>query len=200
LGIGIFVFGTFGALISLIPSYSITALGIGIFLGGIGILIGMWNWWTYNWWARLGVMGIWSLLLLGITARAWMGVVDVIAAWLIPLLIAFIFGWLLPAISPQLSDFLWQEQTTPQTQVGRVLLAAGISLAPAAGAFGASIGIFGSRFGDINSTILIIAILGTISNVALPFTFSYQLWPDRPWIVKNNQSSEYLWNGLNSES
>lgn len=184
LGVGVFSFGIFGVLFSLIPSFSITAVRIGILLAIIGTLTGIWNWWTYSWWARFAVMVIWSLFLFGITIRAWMGIVSDTWAWLVPLLIAFILGWTLPIISPALSDFLWQEQTTPQTRTGRTLLAIGISIAPAAGAIGASIGMFGSRFGEIKGTLLILAILGTITNIVLPFIISYQLWPDRPWVKK----------------
>ncbi len=184
LGAGLFSFGLFGALIGLVPPPSLPGLWIGLVLAFLGTVAGLWNWWTYDWWARLAVSGIWSLMFLGITARAWMGNVYVVGIWLLALVIAYILGWALPIISPSLSDFLWQEQTTPQTRTGRALLAIGISVAPAAGAIGASIGMFGSRFGEIKGTLLILAILGTITNIVLPFIISYQLWPDRPWAKK----------------
>lgn len=76
---------------------------------------------------------------------------------------------------------------TPQTRIGRVLLAIGISIAPVAGTIGASIGMFGSRFDDIKGTLLFIAVLGTIGSLFLPFTFPYQLWPERPWATEKTK-------------
>lgn len=179
-----FGLGIFGVLIGIVPPFSFDALKIGLILAAIGIVAGIWNWWNYDWWARLLMGGIWTMMITAITARAWMGVVPATEMWLVPLLCAFILGWALPAISPSLSKFLWQEQTTPQTRAGRALLAIGISVAPSAGVIGASIGMFGSRFGDIEGVLLFGAVLGTIGAVVIPFTISYQLWPERPWVKK----------------
>lgn len=184
---GGFGFGILGSLIGLLPPFSLPAFKIGLTLAAIAVVTGLWNWWAYTFWSRLISAGIWSLMMLGITVRAWMGVVPVVGLWLVPLLVAFFLGWALPALSPSISKFLWQEQMTPQTRIGRALLAIGLTVAPVAGTLGASIGMFGSRFDDIEGTPLFIAVLGTIGSLILPFTFSYQLWPERPWAIEKTK-------------
>lgn len=181
LGAGVIFMGGFGLLIGLIPHYSLYALTIGLGLAVIGVIAGFWSWWNYSWWARFIVTGIWSLMLFGITARAWESVVPVPESWFVPLLTTYFLAWALPVISPSISIFLWQEQTTPQTRIGRRLLALSLSLTPAAGVFGASIGIFGSRFEETKGAIFILAILGSMAMAIITFTISYQLWPERPW-------------------
>jgi hypothetical protein len=173
--------GIFGVVIGLVPPFSFDGLKFGLLLAVIGTLAGIWNWWNYDWWARLIMGGVWTLMIAAITARAWTSILPASRIWQVSLLFAFFLGWLLPAISPSLSKFLWQEQSTPQTRIGRGVLAICISIAPVAGAIGASIGMFGSRFGDSEVALLVGAGLGTVGTVIIPFAISYQLWPGRPW-------------------
>lgn len=51
----LFAFGGFGILLAFFPSFSATALKVGIALAIAAVLAGVWNWWTYHWWARLTV-------------------------------------------------------------------------------------------------------------------------------------------------
>lgn len=183
LGASIFAYGVSGSVIGLLPPFSVAGLLLGLALAVVAVVAALWSWWNYEWWARFIVTGIWTLMFFAMTARAWTAIVPSLGLWLVPFVITYLLSWALPIISPSLSEFLWREQTTPQTKLGRFLLAAGLSLAPVAGTLGAIIGMFGSRFGELSGTLLIIAILGSIATVIITFSVSYQLWPERPWAI-----------------
>lgn len=177
----VFVYGGFAVLLAFFPSFSTTALKVGIGLAIPAMLAAVWNWWTYHWWARLTLAILWTLQFLSIAARAWAGAIPVAWVWLAPILSAYLLAWMLPALKPTLSSFLWREQTAPQTRFGRAFMTVMITLAPVAGVLGASIGMFGSRFGETTFVLLVGASLGSMVSIGFAFTAAYQLWPERPW-------------------
>jgi len=68
--------------------------------------------------------------------------------------------------------------------VGRAVLGLALAVGPSAGVIGASVGMFGSRFGETDSVILVIAALSSAVAIGFAFAFAYQVWPDRPWVKR----------------
>jgi hypothetical protein len=183
-------FGGFGLVFALIPPFSMDALKIAAIVTFVAVIVAFWNWMTYDWWARLAISAILSLQVLGITARAWLGVPPSIWPWLFPTLLIYIAAWILPATMPRLSRLIWREQSAPQTRLGRALMALMIGLVPIVGGFGAGFGMFGSRFGEAQIVYIVLGILGTFSAAIISFATMYQLWPERPWAQKANPKSK----------
>jgi hypothetical protein len=174
-------FGILSILLFLLPSYSRIFLIIGIALSSIGTITSIWSWWTYNWFARLIVAIIGSLFFVGITFRAWAEIAPFFSMWLSILMVCYILAWVLPALNPSFSAYLWREQTAPQTRFGRAFLGVMLTVAPIAGVLGASFGMYGSRSGEIDLTLIVIGVLCSMVAIGFAFAFSYQIWPDRPW-------------------
>lgn len=177
----------FGVLIGFLPYYSLSAMMIGLSLAFLGLAAGLWSWKTWNWWARLIGGGIWSLQVLAIAARAWEVLLRNHWFWMTPILFAYFLAWFLPALHSGFSEFLWREQTTPQTKVGRVLLGLMISIAPTAGTIGASVGMYSSRFGELSMGYITLGGLCSVGAIIIAFAISYQIWPDRPWAALETQ-------------
>jgi len=180
--VSFFGFGVLALLFAFIPpSYSPTSLKIGLALAIIATVAAVWNWRTGIWWARFSVTFLGSLQFLAISMRAWNGAVPIVWVWIFPILGAYLIAWALPAISPAVSSFLWREHTVPQTRLGRLLLGLIITLGPVAGVLGASLGMFGSRSGEIGLSLAVLGSLMSITAISIAFAVAYQLWPDRPW-------------------
>ncbi len=173
--------GLFGAMPGLLPPISVPVVRLGLIFAVPAIFAAMLNWWSYNWWSRISLVAVWSLLILATAARAWFLLIGITWVWLLPILLAYLLAWAMPAINPRVSAILWREQTTPQTRVGRIVLVIALAIGPSAGVIGASLGMFGSRFGETESVILAIAVLMTAVAIGFAFAFGYQLWPERPW-------------------
>lgn len=175
--VAMFSFGLFGLVIGFFPGYSPVALSAGATLAALGVGASLWNWKTFSWHARFLTAVAWSLMLLLIAARSWMTLVT--PPWLVavPLVGVYLLSWALPIVAPATADFLWREQTTPETRVGRVILGLTVGVAPMAAALGASIGMFGHRLGDRDLVVLVAGILGLIATYAVSFAFSFQLRP-----------------------
>ncbi|MFV2045675.1 MAG: hypothetical protein ACC700_20905 [Anaerolineales bacterium] len=181
LALSLVVFGVWGALFGFLPPVSIATIRLGLLFSVPVIIAAMWSWWTYNWWARLATPGLWTILILAIAARAWMLVMGVTWIWLVPILSAYLLAWAMPALNPRASAILWREQMTPQTRVGRVIMGLTLAIGPSAGVIGASVGIFGSRFSETESVILVMAVLASAVAIGFAFAISFQFWPERPW-------------------
>jgi len=174
-------FGVWGVLPGLLPPISTLAIRLGLLGSFATIFASMWAWRTYNWWARLVAPALWTILILAIAARGWMLVMGISWIWLVPMLSAYLLAWTMPALNARLSVVLWREQTTPRTRAGRALLVLALAFGPSAGVIGASVGMFGSRFGETESAILAIAALSSAVAIGFAFAISFQLWPERPW-------------------
>jgi len=176
-----FAFGLFGTLPGFLPPISISAMRIGWALAILIGLAAMWSWWNFNWWARLAGTALWTIQILATAARAWILLIGVTWIWMVPILSAYLLAWAMPVLNPRASAILWREQMTPQTRVGRIVLGLALAIGPSAGVIGASVGMFGSRFVETNSVILVMAALSSAVAIGFAFAISYQLWPVRPW-------------------
>jgi len=184
------VFGFFGAMLGFLPPVSSATIRLGLLLSVPVIIAVLWSWWTYNWWARLAAVGLWTLQFLAIAMRGWSIVLGFTWLWLAPILSAYILAWAMPALNPRLSAILWGEQVAPRTRVGRTVLGLALAVGPSAGVIGASVGMFGSRFGGTDMVILAIAALSSAVAIGFAFAFAYQVWPDRPWATQAASSKQ----------
>lgn len=182
-GAGLIGFGLFGFIIAIMPPRSLSFQVLGITSIVIAVVFSLWNWEVYSWASRITLGALWSIQFFTIGIRSWFQVYPTI--WLYPIVSIYLLAWTLPAIDPTVSKFLWREQNTPQTRLGRILVSSALSLAPVAGALGASIGMFGSRFTGITGVYLISAPLSCSVAIGMAFSFAYQLWPIRPWANHN---------------
>lgn len=179
-GAGLIGFGTFGLLIAFMPPRTNWAVIIGIASIIFAVPAGLWNWKVYSWSSRLTLSALWSIQVFIIGYRAWIQVYPTF--WLYLIFCAYLLAWILPALYPTFAKLIWREQTAPQTRLGRVILSLSLSLVPIAGVFGSSIGIFKSRFEGILGTYMIAGPLSFVAVILIVFSYSYQLWLDRPWL------------------
>jgi len=185
LGAAIIGLGVFGLIIAFMPPYSPLTISIGIGSIIVGTGVAIWNWKYYHWPSRFASSFFWSLQVLTIGIRAWLEVYPRI--WLTPIIICYFLAWILPGLAPAFSKLLWREQNSPQTRLGRIILGVIISMAPVAGAVGASIGMFTTRFSGISGTYLIMGPGFLILATSMAFAFSYQIWPYTPWTRNENK-------------
>lgn len=182
-GAGLIGFGLFGFIIAFMPPRSMIMQVLGITSIVFAVVIGIWNWKVYSCASRITLGALWSAQMLTIGIISWTQVYPPL--WVYPMVIAYIFAWTLPAFDPSFSKFLWREQTAPQTRLGRILLGLALSLAPIAGAVGAGVGMFGSRFDGTSRIYLISGPLFLVVAIGMAFSFAYQILPDCPWANLN---------------
>lgn len=185
-----FAFGLFGAMPGFLPPISADLMRLGVLLSFPIVISAIWNWWTYNWWARLAVSSLWTVQLLAIVARAWSLVMGVNLIWIVPVGSAYLLAWVLPLFKPQLSEFLWWEQVAPQTRLGRTILALALGIGPSAGVLGAAFGMFGNRFGEREAALAVGGALASFVAISVAFGISYQLWPERPWARESGAATK----------
>ena len=173
--------GGFAALVAFVPSYSPRALAIGVGLTVVGVVAAAWVSLSPSWWAAMVSVNSWLLLFLGVSLRAWANLIPQVWVWLVPLVAAYLLAWALPAISPKLSARLLRDQFAPETRWGRGCLTLALVVGPAAGALGASVGMYGSRFGQGTAVMLVIAVLASAVAVGFAQAVVQQSWPKRPW-------------------
>jgi len=179
--IALFTLGGFGAALTVMPPYSSSATKVAIGLTLVGTVGAVWGISKANWWGGIVLLNSWVLLILGFAIRAWAVIIPQVWVWLVPLVAAYLLAWALPAISPKLSARLLREQFAPETRWGRGCLTLFLVVGPAAGALGASVGIYGSRFGQGNTVMLVIAVLSSAVAVGFAQAAAQQVWPRRPW-------------------
>jgi len=179
--VSFFAPGVLATIFAFLPTYSPVALavGVGVTLGGATALA--WSNRTNNWWTRVVGMNSLLLLLMGIALRAWASVIPQVWIWLTFPVAAYVLAWMLPAINPKLSAQLLNEQMAPETRWGRGCLSVALVIGPAAGTLGASVGMYGSRFGQGPLVLIATGALLSMTTVAFAQAASQQLWPDRPW-------------------
>lgn len=173
--------GVFGAVFALLPPYSSTVLNVAIGLTVAGTVAAVWSVTRPNWWAAIAFINSLLFLMLGTAMRAWANVIPQVWVWLVPLVAAYLLAWALPAISPKLSARLLREQFAPETRWGRGCLTLFLVVGPAAGALGASVGMYGSRFGQGSAVMLVMAVLSSAVAVGFAQVVAEQSWPKRPW-------------------
>lgn len=163
LSMPVFVAGIIVATVSSVPA-------------SVLIMIGKTNWW------------IGGMVLFGITFYFWGFALRNFALitpgqtiWVGLIAFSFLLALLLPVFAPSISKFLWREQTTPETSIGKKLLGVLLLLAPMTGTIGAAVRFFK---GDVSGYPIAFFIFGVSSwfiATLMTFAFSYQLWEKRPW-------------------
>jgi len=126
-------------------------------------------------WAQWVFVAGWPTLFFAIGLRAWANLLSGIPVWYPIFVLAYLMAWALPFVSPRISRFVFREQTTPQTLVGRWLLSFSLALLPIAGSLGAVAGMYLPRYGMHNETLAIVAVLSTAAGLALAQSSSHQL-------------------------
>ena len=162
-----------------IPYFSIPSLIIGITLiisgiaGGILVRSGT---------RRPGQILFSNALFLSmlITAiRSWFVVIGSFQVWLLwasILLILYVLAWTLPILNSRLSDFMFREQYNPQTQPGKNILNLSTRFLPVAGSIGALIGMYVSRSGGENISLLLLGFAFSLASIGLAQVTSHQFW------------------------
>lgn len=188
--LNICLFGFSSGILTFIPEYSSTAMKYAVATGVIGAMANVGASKMGSWWARAAFGVLFSMQILAAGYRSWLNVIENALIWFLPAGIAFILAWLLPWRAPGFSEILWQEQTAPQTRAGKYIMRALFAVLPVLGVLGVSIGMFGSRFGEVRATTVLVGTLLSIVGLSLAFTFSYQLWPERPWASDQREAGE----------
>jgi hypothetical protein len=164
------------------PTYS-TVILKGIIFAGITIsTVAIFFWPKKEWAVRLIMGQLIAVELLVFSVRS---------AFLLPKGLAYLFlgftilGYvcifLLPTYLPKLASTI--AAGSPETRLGKKMIRAAIGSLGAAGACGASIGIFGGRLYGFD----ILGILSPLSaaiGIALGFLSFHHLWQQRPWLSK----------------
>lgn len=180
LGSGLLLFvllGSIGTLFAFIPDPkqpSILGL-VTVWTFSLAIAIsGIWNKLRPNWWAEsISTFSLASLFL----AAAIHGLVYVLSNWLwiIPLVLIYLFAWVLPVINPRLAKFLYTEQTAPQTYIGKSCLTVLLSALGIAGPLGAVIGLGSSRLYGPGLSMMILGVLAAVLSIGFAQYFAYHL-------------------------
>lgn len=172
-------FGIWMLIIIFLPYYSPGVLPIGLILTMIGVLgaimIGRGH-------RRIGQIALGNgllLFMLSLSAKAWFVILGKFIPWVIwtiVILLVYILAWMLPRYNPKLSEFLFREQYTPETKIGKLVLDASAKFLPIAGASGALFGMYSSRDGNDNLVMLFIAISFCLVSIALAQLTAHQFW------------------------
>ena len=186
LGTGILVHGGLGSLIVLMPPFpSVRGLVIGLSLGFVGLVGRLAYWRTNVWWALVAYTQVLALHFVGLAVVGLAYARHFSWTWLLPVGALYITALAIPVVARRLSDFLWREMTTPLTRIGRGCLAVGLVLLPIAGVLGGFAGLWARRWGLVQVIMpLGMGCLGMMAATIVAFSFSYQLWPLRPWAKK----------------
>lgn len=161
-----------------------SGLSLGVLLGGACLFAWIWNWKAYSWWSRVSTVAAFSLIILVTGARGFAFALPNPWLWAPPLVAGYLLAWALPAVDPRMSHFLYWEQFTPRTRVGRGCLAISLAVGGSAGALGAGLGMFSSRFAEMFAAVWAIAVLCSVVSIDMAFVNAWELWPERPWASK----------------
>lgn len=163
------------------PPFSPWGVRLGVLLGSVALLGWIWNWRAYGWWSRLSLAAAFSLLVLAMGMRGLHFVLPDFWVWAAPLQAAYLLAWVLPATSPGLSRLIYREQVAPRSRLGRGCLSIALAVGGTAGALGASLGMFGSRFEETSAVGWVIGVIGSAVAVGIASVNAWELWRDRPW-------------------
>jgi hypothetical protein len=168
-------YSAFAAMLAILPYFSPLIMLAGFMLSAVATISGLVYTKHESPAARCISLAAFPTLLFGIGLRSWSAMLGNGGAWLAVLVAAYFVAWLLPFLSPRVSTFLFREQTTPRTKVGKAALAIVFALAPSAATLGALTGMYLPRLGRQHEAMLILAILGTVGGLGCAQAFSHQL-------------------------
>jgi len=183
-GLALFVFGSFGALLALVPDYSPGALRVGVALMVAGVVVGSWGTQTKSWWSQMASVNLLMLSFLSLGIRFLAAVVPGTWVWLPLVLMGYLLALALPLVHPRLSEKLAREQIAPQTRFGRGCLAFSAAMLPAAGLSGYWLYEFSKRAGRQELAYVLGGVLGFVVAIGGTQYFTHHLWPKRPWAQK----------------
>lgn len=175
------IFGVLGALVGLLPTYAPEAMALGMGMALVVILATPIGVKTKSWYTQVLYIGIWCGMFVAIGARHWAALLPNPWVWYLLHLFLYATMWALPGLSPRLSAFLEREQRYPETELGLGCFRIFMVIGPAAGILGASIAMYGPRFGLDNWVTLFVAVASTAGGLGLLQYFTHHLWQDRPW-------------------
>jgi hypothetical protein len=186
LGTGFLAHGVLGGLMVLMPPFpSVRGLVIGLGLGFVGLVGRLACWRTNVWWTLVAYTQVVALHFVGLAVVGLAYARRFSWTWLLPVGALYFTALAMPVVARRLSDFLWREMTTPLTRIGRGCLAVGLVVLPIAGVLGGSVGLWARRWGLVQVIMpLGMGCLGIMAATIVAFSFSYQLWPLRPWAKK----------------
>lgn len=171
--------GGFALLMAFFPAYSrvaaISAAGLAT-VGTICLFIGSGN---NNWWAQLGFLNAWLLLLVGISVRAFSVIVPWGATAGILVIVAYALAWSWPIIASRTSP-----DVPPKPRLGGGCTSWAIALGPSVIGVAAAFGVYGSRIGLVEATMLATGALGSAASIGIAQAMANRLWPSRPWFQR----------------
>jgi hypothetical protein len=173
------LFGAWSALAVFTPHYSPGALVIGIILTLFGVTGAILVSKRYRRAGQLAFSNAFLLIFLTISGRSWRVVIgnDLIwGIWMSILLVIYILAWFLPSLNPDLSAFLWREQYTPETSVGKAFLNISARFLPISGAVGALFGMYATRAGQDQFGMLFMGVAFALLSIALAQLGAHQFW------------------------
>jgi len=186
-------FGLWALFPIFIPHFSLVSLilGISLFVAGVwgAVLVRRGK-------RRLGQIAVSNAIYLTMfitAARAWNVVIGSFWPWLFWISILFLFyllAWTLPKINSRLSTFFFKEQYNPQTQLGKVIYDLSARFLPVAGSIGALIGMYGSRSGIANITLLLLGIAFSLSSIGFAQITSHQFWRNDQQRIQESSETE----------
>jgi hypothetical protein len=174
------IYGPLSAFLLIIPPYfhaSSLTIGFGFLL--VGIIALVWGHYSRNPWAHVLGNFTFNFQLLVIAVRAF--AVSGSTTWYVLLLLygSFALAWLLPILSRRMASRAAREIMVPETRVGRLIIGSILTISPAAGAIGASLGLFSSRLGiNTESIWFIIALLFTLIAIGWGLKLAFDLAED----------------------
>ncbi len=179
-GASVLLFLPFSAFLILVPpSFSRSAWLMAGAVIASGVLALNWGRWGDPRISEGLAAFVFTAQFLVIGLRAWSASVSVTRVWAFVVILAFLLAWGIPLLAPSLSEWLWREQKTPQTRVGRRLLGISLMILPAVGIIGASAGMLLARYGGGQTGWLIVAILATAVAIGWGQSASHQLFSAR---------------------
>ena len=173
------LFGSLAILVIFTPHYSPGALVIGIILTLFGVTGAILVSKGCRRAGQLAFSNAFLLIFLTISGRSWRVVIgnDLIwGIWMMVLMGMYILAWFLPSLNPDLSAFLWREQYTPETSVGKAFLNISARFLPISGAVGALFGMYATRAGQDRFGMLFMGVSFALLSIALAQLGAHQFW------------------------
>lgn len=175
LPISLFSFGILAGLLGFLPFFSVEYLTLGMILAVITTISAILQRTERYKRSKYITIHAGILILFLIGARQWFFYMKNAWIWITPLIIAYGLAWIIPYLNPKLSLWLWREQFTPKTSIGKAISKISWVVLPIAGAGGAFLGMFLSRTGEIRTASMLLGPIFMVSSIGFAQVASHQL-------------------------